>query len=44
MVEMAGCVQSDHIIVLGAAGGYMHMKFSMTRLRGREDNAKGGDR
>lgn len=27
-------------IVLGAAGGYMHMKFSMTRLRGREDNAK----
>lgn len=31
-------------IVLGAAGGYMHMKFSMTRLRGREDNAKGGDR
>lgn len=31
-------------IVLGAAGGYMHMKFSMTRLRRREDDAKGGDR
>ncbi|WP_305134423.1 chromate transporter [Paramuribaculum intestinale] len=31
-------------IVLGAAGGYLHMKFSMTRLRRREDDAKGGDR
>ena len=31
-------------IVLGAVGGYLHMKFSMTRLRRREDDAKGGDR